>query len=110
MGRRPPPPTAEERQRAAEAARTLRAIIAGKAPLGARAVMHVDMSRPRRSAWIETWEGAPGLARVNGAWTHELLPGWQYTRAEVRAELIPDLEALAERGELPTEATSMEAS
>jgi hypothetical protein len=96
----------QERAAAAAAARALRAVIADHTKLGARNVMHVDYSRPRRGVWIETWDGLPGLSRVNGLYRHELLPGWEYRRAEVRAEMIPDLEALAERGVRPTEATT----
>ncbi|AWB21198.1 hypothetical protein DA075_09970 [Methylobacterium currus] len=69
-------------------------------------MVHIDMSRPRRGVWIERWSGVPGFCRVNGQYQHDLLPGWSYARAEIKAELIPDLELLAERGERPTEATS----
>jgi hypothetical protein len=50
-----------------------------------------------------------GFHRINGKrgrYIHALLPGWSYTQREIRAEMIPDLEALAERGERPTEDTS----
>lgn len=101
-----PPPTMQERAAAAEAARALRAVLADHTKLGARSTMHADLSRPRRALWISTWAGLPGFMRVNGRYQHDLLPGWEYARAEVRAEMIPDLEALAERGVRPTEATS----
>lgn len=100
-----PPPTMQERAAAAIAARALRAVIADHTKLGERSVLHIDYSR-RRSEWIERWSGVPGFARVNGRYQHDLLPGWEYRRAEIRAEMIPDLEALAERGVRPTEATS----
>lgn len=101
-----PPPTEDERRRAGEAARALRAVLADHTKLGEESTMHADLSRPRRALWITTWAGLPGFSRVNGLYRHELLPGWEYARAEVRAEMIPDLEALAERGVRPTEATS----
>ncbi|MFK5600203.1 hypothetical protein ACFZ8E_24870 [Methylobacterium sp. HMF5984] len=104
-----PPPTAEERQRAREAAVALRAAIADPSTMGARAVAHVDLVRPRRGEWWETWANLPGFARVNGRrghYFHTCLPGWTYARSEIVAEMIPDLEALAEQGVRPTEATS----
>ena len=107
--KRLPPPTAEERETARVAAAALRAAIADASTMGEQSTMHVDRSRPRRGEWWTTWSNLPGLARIIGAgavsYRHELLPGWEYTRAEIRAEMIPDLEALAERGERPTEAT-----
>jgi hypothetical protein len=101
-----PPPTMEERAAAARSARALRGVTERSEALGEPSVMHVDYSRQRRSEWIMTWANLPGFRRVNGHFQHDLLPGWQYTRAEVRSELIPDLEALAERGVRPTEITS----
>lgn len=104
-----PPPTQDERDQAREAARALRAALADPSTMGAKAVTHVDLARPRRGEWWETWENLPGFVRINGRngyYAHALLPGWSYTRAEVRAELIPDLEALAEHGVRPTEATN----
>lgn len=70
--------------------------------------MHVDLSRPRRGEWWETWTGLPGFVRVNGRrghYHHSCLPGWIYQRHEIVAEMIPDLKTLAERGVRPTEAT-----
>ena len=68
--------------------------------------MHVDLCRPRRAEWITTWPGLPGFVRVNGkggtTYAHAALPGWEYRRHEIKAEMIPDLDALAERGERPT--------
>ena len=104
-----PPPTMEERERAREAAHALRTAIADPATMGAKTVAHVDLARPRRGEWWETWANLPGFARINGRrghYSHSCLPGWNYTRAEIRSELIPDLEALAERGVRPTEATT----
>lgn len=102
-----PPPTMQERAVAARAARALRAAIADPSTAGAKTVAHVDYSRPRRGEWWETWANLPGFTRINGhRYVHACLPGWQYARAEIRAELIPELEALAERGVRPTEATS----
>jgi hypothetical protein len=95
-----PPPTEDERRRAA---------IADSTTMGERGVMFVDFSSPggrRRGECRETWANLPGFVRVGRRYRHELLPGWEYRRAEVKAEMIPDLEALAERGVRPTEATS----
>ena len=105
-----PPPTEEERRRAGEAARALRAAIADPSTMGERSVMHVDWCRPRRGEWHVTWANLPGFTRVDGRYRHASLPGWEYARSEVRRELIPDLEALAEHGVRPTEATSATAS
>lgn len=103
--KRLPPPTMEERQKAREAAQALRAVADGTMPAGERMSAHIDYSRPRRAEWLTTWTNLPGFIRANGRFRHVCLPGWEYTRAEVRSEMIPDLEALAERGERPTEAT-----
>lgn len=74
--------------------------------MGERTVAHVDLSRPRRGEWWETWANLPGFFRINrDRYIHTLLPGWEYNRSEIRSEMIPDLEALASRGVRPTEAT-----
>ncbi|MDH2313391.1 hypothetical protein [Methylobacterium brachiatum] len=104
-----PPPTEDERRRADKAAQALRAAIADPSTMGAKSVAHVDLVRPRRGEWWESWSNLPGFHRINGKrgrYIHEMLPGWSYTQREIRAEMIPDLEALAERGERPTEDTS----
>lgn len=95
-----------ERAAAARAARALRAAIADPTTMGEPASYHMDLSRPRRGLWVTTWANLPGFRRINGRFEHDCLPGWEYSRAEVRAELIPDLEVLAERGVRPTEATA----
>ncbi|WP_158810426.1 hypothetical protein [Beijerinckia sp. L45] len=103
-----PPPTPHERAAAAGAARALRAAIADPTTMGARAVMHLDLARPRRGEWHETWANLPGFVRLFGAglrYCHACLPGWEYSRAEIVSEMIPDLEALAERGVRPAEQT-----
>lgn len=101
-----PAPTAEERAQAGIAAAALLAAIANPEPMGKKTVTHFDLVRPRRGEWWETWSKLPGLTRINGnRFTHSLLPGWEYTRDEIRSELIPDLEALAARGERPTVST-----
>jgi hypothetical protein len=108
MARQPkrlPEPTREERERARQAAQAMRAVAAGEMKAGERGVMHIDFTR-RRSAWLVTWANLPGFFFSAGKYSHACLPGWTYTRAEVRSEMIPDLEALAERGVRPTEATS----
>lgn len=101
-----PPPTMFERADAAIAARALRAGLTDPSAMGERTVMHVDLARPRRGKCWETWAALPGFARVNGRYRHVLLPGWEYTQAELAAEMVTDLEALAERGVRPTEATA----
>lgn len=113
MTRRPPkplpPPTDDERRIAGEAARALRAAIADPSTRGAESTAHIDFARPRRGEWWTTWANLPGFVRVNGYgghYSHACLPGWTYKRAEIVAEMIPDLEALAERGVRPTEATN----
>ena len=101
-----PPPTEEERDAARTAAAALRAAIADPSTVGNAAVVHIDLGRPRRGEWWETWDSLPGLTRINGTrFVHQLLPGWEYSWAELSTETIPDLEALAERGVRPTEAT-----
>ena len=104
-----PPPTDEERRVAGEAARALRAAIADPTTRGAESVVHIDLARPRRGEWWTTWANLPGFVRVNGYgghYWHACLPDWTYTRREIVAEMIPDLEALAEHGVRPTEVTS----
>ena len=104
-----PPPTDDERRRAGEAAQALREAIADPSTMGSKSVMHVDLARPRRGEWWDSWANLPGFHRImgkNGRYIHALLPGWTYARSEIVAEMIPDLEALAEHGVRPTEATS----
>lgn len=101
-----PPPTDEERTQAGIAAAALLAAIANPETMGVKTVAHLDLARPRRGERWETWSNLPGFTRINGTrFTHALLPGWEYTRDEIRSELIPDLEALAARGERPKAAT-----
>ena len=99
-----------ERVAARAAAAALRRAIADPSTMGAESMMHIDLCRPRRGVWLTSWANLPGLHRSIGAgersYTHDLLPGWQYARHEIRSEMIPDLEALAEHGVRPTEATS----
>lgn len=102
-----PAPTLQDRAAAAEAARALRRAIDDPSTIGAPSTGHIDMCRPRRGVWFTTWANLPGFVRAGAAtYSHALLPGWSYARAEIKAELIPDLEALAEHGVRPTEATS----
>ncbi|KQS75482.1 hypothetical protein ASG32_27345 [Methylobacterium sp. Leaf361] len=104
-----PPPTDDERRRAGEAARALREAIADPSTMGAKTAAHVDLARPRRGEWWESWANLAGFHRINGKagrYIHALLPRWSFARAEIVAEMIPDLEALAERGVRPTEDTS----
>jgi len=108
------PPTDEERAIAAEAAKALRRSIEDPATMGAESVVHIDFGAarhgstwlPKRAVWITSWANMPGFTRSNGQYQHESLPGWIYARHEIVREMIPDLEALAERGIRPTEVTS----
>lgn len=110
MTRRPPKslplPTERERADAAIAAAALRAAIADPSLMCRPSVMYLDLARPRRGECWTTWSNLPGFVRVNNRYRHTLLPGWEYARSEVLAELIPDLEALAKHGIRPIEATS----
>lgn len=69
--------------------------------------------------WLQerTYKGLPGFKRVDTgprgfgrgrgsrtAFTHALLPGWEYDRGELR-EMLDDLEKLAAGEGPPTEAT-----
>lgn len=94
-----------ERAKAAEAARLLRERWGRPELIGQRIAGHIDLTHPRRAVTVVSWTGLPGLSRWNGLFRHRLLPGWEYTHAEVAAEMIPDLERLAATGERPTEAT-----
>jgi hypothetical protein len=53
------------------------------------------------------WRNLPGLQLDAGrrAYSHTLLPGWEYTPAEMRTEMIDDLERLGATGERPAAAT-----
>lgn len=99
-------PTDRERADAGAAAAALRKAFADPMTMGERSVAHVDLARPRRGEWWETWANLPGFTRINGSrFVHRLLPGWEYARNELKSEMIPDLEALAVNGVRPTEAT-----
>lgn len=104
----PPPPTDQERAAAARSAAAIRLAIADPAAAGERVTAHLLLARPRRGLWLRTWSNLPGLTFhvTAGGYTHDLLPGWQYTGREVRTEMIADLEHLAATGERPTEATN----
>ncbi|WP_375408555.1 zinc-finger-containing protein [uncultured Methylobacterium sp.] len=103
-----PAPTQEERDAARVSARLIKSAIMHPEEMGEPFTAHLDLSNPRRGLWITTWANLPGLCRTNGLYSHELLPGWVYKPAEVLAEMVPDLEALAERGVRPTQATNQE--
>ena len=98
-----------DRVAARAAADALRLAITDPTTMGAEAVVHLDLCRPRRAVWVHTWANLPRLTRTHSgsgiAYTHDLLPGWEYARSEIRSEMIPDLEVLAEHGVWPTEAT-----
>ena len=101
-----PPPTMQERADAAIAARALAAAIADPSTRGERSVAFLDFSNPRRGECHVTWANLPGFLQVNDRYQHACLPGWEYTRAEVELEMIPDLRALAEHGVRPAVATN----
>lgn len=69
--------------------------------------MHLDLARPRRGVWLAMWANLPGLMNDCGSlsWSHVLLPGWTYTLAEMRTEMLDDLEHFAVSGEQPKTAT-----
>lgn len=106
MGKRAPKPlpapTMEERAAAAVSARALKAMLGG-APRGDEITAFIDGGRRREC--IRTWSNLPGFIQGSGGYRHVLLPGWQYKADEIGAEMIPDLETLAERGVRPTEPT-----
>jgi hypothetical protein len=108
-GRRPAVHAAfpDSRTQAAAAAPAIRRAIADPASAGERSVAHVLLGRPRRGEWLITWANLPGLIlhQNRGAYTHALLPGWEYTAGEMRTEMVEDLERLAATGELPRMAT-----
>ena len=103
---RRPPPTAEEREAARQAAAALRLAIKDPSTMGEPAHVFIDYGRPRRGERLTTWKNLPGFVRAGTGYRHELLPGWYYQRSEIVPELIPDLEALAERGERPATSTT----
>lgn len=104
-----PPVTFAEREAAAAAAQAMRQAISTPTLMGEPTTMHMSLSKPRRGEIWKTWPGLPGLTKVIGRegaqYMHDLLPGWTYTKQEILAELIPDLERLAEHGERPGKAT-----
>ena len=101
-----PPPTRQEREAAAIAAEALTAALADPATRGVPSVMHLDFSNPRRGECHITWSNLPGFLQVNDRYSHACLPGWEYTKAEIALEMIPDLRALAEHGVRPCEVTA----
>ena len=96
-----PPPTQQEREAAAIAAEALAAALADPVTRGERIVAFLDFSNPRRGECHVTWSNLPGFRQVNDRYSHACLPGWEYTKAEIAAEMIPDLRALAEHGVRP---------
>lgn len=92
---------------AADAVKAMRTFLCDPTTAGERSVAHLDLARPRRGVWIEMWSNLPGLMRDcrTGSYTHALLPGWQYTEAEMRTELVEDLALFAATGAQPKEAT-----
>lgn len=98
---------ATSREDAKKSAATIRAALVDPAAAGERGLIHIDMARPRRGIWLTTWRNIPGLTldRSTNTYAHALLPGWLYTPAEMRCELIVDLEHFADTGNQPKEVT-----
>lgn len=98
---------ADPREDARLAAAAIRAALMDRANAGDRSVVHLHLARPRRGVWLATWSNLPGLILDCGrrSYTHILLPGWEYTPAEMRSEMIDDLDRFAETGEQPKVAT-----
>lgn len=95
------------REDARRAAAAIRAALADPDSAGEPSIVHIDLARPRRGVWLKTWSNLPGLMLDTGrrSYTHTLLPKWEYTPAEMRSEMIDDLEHFAETGEQPKAAT-----
>lgn len=100
-----PPPTLAEREAARASAALIRAALVDPALAGERIVAHVDLAQPRRGVTVVMWPGLPGLSKWSGMFHHDLLPGWEYTPAEFKGEMLDDLDRLAETGERPAVAT-----
>lgn len=85
----------------------IRASITDPTKAGERSVVHFLMARPRRGVWVATWSNLPGLMLHldDRTYTHTLLPGWQYTPAEMKTEMLEDLEHFAVTGEQPKTVT-----
>lgn len=95
------------RAEARTAALAICASIADRSAAGERAVAHILMARPRRGVWLVTWSRLPGLSLDAGRrmYSHILLPGWEYTVAEMATEMLDDLDHFALTGEQPKGAT-----
>ena len=98
----------DARQAAQAAADAIRKWLADPASGGVSQGVHIRMARPRRGVWLTTWANLPGLFYDRGArtYSHVLLPGWCYTPAEMRTEMLDDLELFARTGWRPTEAST----
>lgn len=99
--------THHAREAARSSAAAIRAAIANPSAAGEPRTAHVLLARPRRALWLTTWSGLPGLMLDAGrrVYLHKLLPGWEYTPAEMRSEMLEDLERFADTGEQPEAAT-----
>lgn len=62
---------------------------------------------PHQMLWPSEKHVAVDVGQIAGTrrYSHVLLPGWEHTPAELRTEMIVDLERFAETGELPKVAT-----
>lgn len=101
------PSAANLRDDARAAARAIRGALADPASAGEPSAAHLLLARPRRGVWVRMWANLPGLTMnmTRKVYSHVLLPGWEYTVAEFRTEMIADLERFAETGEQPKVAT-----
>lgn len=96
------------RAEARTAALAIRAAIADRSLAGKRSVAHLLVARPRRGVWLVTWSKLPGLMLDAGrrVYWHTLLPAWEYTVAEMKTEMLDDLDHFALTGEQPKTATT----
>jgi len=94
---------------AARAAEAIRKLLAEPGSAGREVTAHLLLGRPRRGAWWTSWANLPGFVQMRSAagtvYRHQLLPNWEYTSAEMRTEMLEDLDRLALTGEQPKEAT-----
>lgn len=95
------------RAEARRSALAIRATLADRSLAGERRTAHLNLGR-RRGAWLVTWEKLPGLMLDAGRrmYSHILLPGWEYTVAEMKTEMIEDLDHFALTGERPKVSTN----
>lgn len=101
------PQVAKRRNEARQAATAIREWLQDPGKGGSITTIHVLLGRPRRGMWLRTWSSLPGFMQElkSQEFTHTLLPGWAYTPAEMKTEMIDDLDRFAVTGLLPKSAT-----